>query len=102
MTQGMWIGGRPPAFMPMDAVSARLMMSAFIYCGITFPFPHFSLLLSAHCSDRDKGNAVSAVAKSAEAQSCSLSMPQYINAAMHAAGQIQLFVVEGEEIISLV
>ena len=88
--------------MPMDAVSARLMMSAFIYCGITFPFPHFSLLLSAHCSDRDKGGAVSAVAKSAEAQSCSLSMPQYINAAMHAAGQIQLFVVEGEEIISLV
>lgn len=69
----------------MDAVSARLMMSAFIYCGITFPFPHFSLLLSAHCFDRDKGNAVSAVAKSAEAQSCSLSMSQYINAAMHAA-----------------
>ena len=68
-----------------DAVSARLMMSAFIYCGITFPFPHFSLLLSAHCFDRDKGNAVSAVAKSAEAQSCSLSMSQYINAAMHAA-----------------
>ena len=89
-----------------EAVSARLMMSAFIYCGITFPFPHFSLLLSAHCFDRDKGNAVSAVAKSAEAQSCSLSMSQYINAAMHAAmhaaGQIQLFVVEGEEIISRV
>ena len=63
-----------------------------------FPFPHFSLLLSAHCFDRDKGNAVSAVAKSAEAQSYSLSMSQYINAAMHAAGQIQLFVVEGEEI----
>jgi hypothetical protein len=85
-----------------EAVSARLMMSAFIYCGITFPFPHFSLLLSAHCFDRDKGNAASAVAKSAEAQSCSLSMSQYINAAMHAAGQIQLFVVEGEEIISRV
>ena len=85
-----------------DAVSARLMMATFIYCGITFPFPHFSLLLSAHCFDRDKGNAVSAVAKSAEAQSCSLSMSQYINAAMHAAGQIQLFVVEGEEIISRV
>jgi hypothetical protein len=58
------------------------MMAAFIYCGITFPFPHFSLLLSAHCFDRDKGNAVSAVAKSAEAQSCSLSMSQYINAAI--------------------
>lgn len=54
--------------------------------GRVFPFPHFSLLLSAHCFDRDKGNAVSAVAKSAEAQSCSLSMSQYINAAMHAAG----------------
>ena len=86
----------------MDAVSARLMMCAFIYCGLMFPFPHFSLLLSAHCFDRDKGNAVSAVAKSAEAQSCSLSMSQYINAAMHAAGQIKLFVVEGEEIISRV
>ena len=50
-----------------------------------FPFPHFSLLLSALCFDRDKGNEVSAVAKSAEAQSCSLLMSQYINVAMHAA-----------------
>ena len=77
-----------------------LVIFMFLNSCAEFPFPHFSLLLSAHCSDRDKGNAVSAVAKSAETQSCSLSMPQYINAAMHAAGQIQLFVVEGEEIIS--
>ena len=53
--------------------------------GRVFPFPHFSLLLSALCFDRDKGNEVSAVAKSAEAQSCSLLMSQYINVAMHAA-----------------
>ena len=79
-----------------------LVIFMFLNSCAEFSFPHFSLLLSAHCSDRDKGGAVSAVAKSAEAQSCSLSMPQYINAAMHAAGQIQLFVVEGEEIIRLV
>lgn len=81
------------AAMLPDAVSARLMMSAFIYCGIMFHYPHFSLLLSAHCSDRDKGGAVSAAAKSAEDQSCSLPMPQYIMQPCIQLGQIQLFVL---------
>ncbi len=53
------------------------------------------------CVDSRMGGAVFAVAKSAEARSCSLPMPQYINAAMHTAGQILLFVVRGEEVVEV-